>query len=247
MEQLVQLPQITHEEHTKKLRNLLSDVETHVRSLNSFGISTSSFGNFLVPLILNKLPQKLRVDIKRKFKSPSELWQLDDLLKAFKKELTARETARVEPESFKSGDKKRFEPFRNQSKPFTSQTLYTGRPAKSRMANAENQNLGRNTPTCTYCSQGHPSSQCHVVTEVQARKSILRSKGKCFLCLRGNHVIRNCQSGKPNCHMCGMRHHPSICEGMKSQLPTPQIRPEGDVTATPKVSGVTSNNYCYVD
>ena len=183
MEQLVQLPQITHEEHTKKLRNLLTDIETHVRSLNSLGISTSSFGNFVVPLILNKLPQKLRVDIGRKFKSPSELWQLDDLLKAFKEELTARETARVEPELFKSGDKKRFEPFRNQSKPFTSQVLYTGRPAKSRMANAENQNPGRNTPTCTNCSQGHPSSQCHVVTEVQARKSILRSKRKCFLCL----------------------------------------------------------------
>ena len=142
MEQLVQLPQITHEEHTKKLRNLLTDVETHVRSLNSLGISTSSFGNFLVPLILNKLPQKLRVDIVRKFKSPSELWQLDDLLKAFKEELTGRETARVEPESFKSGDKKRFEPFRNQSKPFTSQALYTGRPAKSRMANAEKPESG---------------------------------------------------------------------------------------------------------
>ena len=27
----------------------------------------------------------------------------------------------------------------------------------------------------------------------------------------------------------------------------PQIRPEGDVTATPTVSGITSNNYCYVD
>ena len=47
--------------------------------------------------------------------------------------------------------------------------------------------------------------------------------------------------------MCGMRHHPSICEGMKSQLSMPQTRPEGYVTATPKVSGVTSNNYCYVD
>ena len=65
------------------------------------------------------------------------------------------ETARVEPE-FKSGDKKRFEPF-------TSQALYTGRPAKSRMANAGNQNFGRNTPECPYCSQSHPSSQCHVV------------------------------------------------------------------------------------
>ena len=105
MEQLVQLPQITHEEHIKKLRNLLTDVETHVRSLNSLGISTFRFGNFLVPLILNKLPQKLRVDI--------GLWQLDDLLKAFKEELTVRETARVDPELFKSGDKKRFEQFRN--------------------------------------------------------------------------------------------------------------------------------------
>ena len=243
IEQLVQLPEITHEEHTKKLRNLLTDV----RSLNSLGISTSSFGNFLVPLILNKLPQKLRVDIGGKFKSPSELWQLDGLLKAFKEELTAKETARFEPESFKSGDKKRFEPFRNQSKSFASQALYTGRPAESRMANAENQNPGRNTPNCTYCSQGHPSLQCHIVTEVQAGKSILRSKGRCFLCLRGNHVICNCQSSKPNCHMCGMRHHPSICEGKKSQLSTPQTRLEGDVAVTPKVSGVTSNNYCYAD
>ena len=30
IQQLVQLPQITHEEHTKKSRNLLTDVETHV-------------------------------------------------------------------------------------------------------------------------------------------------------------------------------------------------------------------------
>ena len=166
MEQLVQLPQITHEEHTKKLRNLLADVETHVRSVNSLGISTSSLGNFPVPLILNELPKKLRVDIERKFKSPSELWKLGELLKAFKEEQTAKETARVEPELFKSGDKKRLEPFRNLSKPFTSQALYTARPAKIRMANAENQNPGRNMLTCTNCSQGHPGSQCHVMTEV---------------------------------------------------------------------------------
>ena len=116
----------------------------------SLGIPTSSFGNFLVPLILNKLPRKLRVDIGRKFKSPSELWQLDDLLKTFKEELTARETARAKPELFKSGNKKRFEPFRNQSKPFTSQALYTGRPAKSKMVNAENQNF-QNFPDSHNC------------------------------------------------------------------------------------------------
>ena len=82
------------------------------------------------------------------------------------------------------------------------------------------------------------------MTEVHARKSILGAK--CFLCLRGNHVIRNCQSGKPSCHVCGMKHHPSICEGVKSQLSTPQTRPEGDVAVTTRVSGITSNNY-YVD
>ena len=71
-----------------------------MRSLNSVDIPTSSFGNFLVPIVLNKLPQKLRLDIGRQFKSPSELWKLDELLKVFKEELTARETAKVEPESF---------------------------------------------------------------------------------------------------------------------------------------------------
>ena len=182
-----------------------------MRSLNSLDIPTSSFGNFLVPIVLNKLPQKPRLDIGRQFKSPSELWKLDELLKVFKEELTARETAKVEPESFKQGEKRR-EPYRNQGKPFTSQALYSGKPARNKAGFAENQSQTKTTPTCTFCAQQHPSAQCHIVTDVQARKSLLRSRGKCFLCLRGNHVVRNCQSGRSNCHLCGMRHHPSICE-----------------------------------
>ena len=175
IEQPVKLEQIISDEHTIKLRHLFTSIETHVRSLNSLDISTLSSGNFLVPIVLNKLSQKLRLDIGRQFKSPSELWKLDELLKVIKEELTARETTKVEPKSFKQGEKKR-EPYRNQGKPFTSQALYTRKPARNKAGFAENQSQTKTTPTCTFCAQQHPNalvSYCNgcARTEVLIKKS----------------------------------------------------------------------------
>ena len=44
--------------------------------------------------------------------------------------------------------------------------------------------------SCIYCRRDHPSSRCTVVTEVKARKSILRNKGRCFVCLKPSHIAR---------------------------------------------------------
>ena len=41
--------------------------------------------------------------------------------------------------------------------------------------------------TCTYCRKSHPSVKCDVVTDVQARKGVLKKEGQCFVCLRKSH------------------------------------------------------------
>jgi hypothetical protein len=49
-----------------------------------------------------------------------------------------------------------------------------------------------------------------MVTDIAARKFVLRQKGRCFQWLRSNHIIRDCPSEK-RCFKCGQRHHTSIC------------------------------------
>ena len=65
-------------------------------------------------------------------------------------------------------------------------------------------------PTCVYCSQAHPSLSCQTVREPEERKRMLRTSGRCFVCLRRNHVSRNCQSSS-RCATCHRKHHTSIC------------------------------------
>ena len=35
--------------------------------------------------------------------------------------------------------------------------------------------------SCTYCRRSHPTAKCNVITDVKARKAILRNKAKCFM------------------------------------------------------------------
>ena len=64
--------------------------------------------------------------------------------------------------------------------------------------------------TCTFCKQGHASSSCNIITEIRARKNVLRREGRRFICLKGNHVARNC-SASIKCHEYGQRYHVSVC------------------------------------
>ncbi|CAB4030995.1 PREDICTED: uncharacterized protein LOC107346460 [Paramuricea clavata] len=52
--------------------------------------------------------------------------------------------------------------------------------------------------------------QDNAILELVARKDILRKGGRCFLCLKKNHLCRDCNS-KTQCFKCRSRHHISIC------------------------------------
>ena len=64
---------------------------------------------------------------------------------------------------------------------------------------------------CAYCGQDHNSSSCLTVPTADARKQSLRHSGRCFICLRHNHMSRTCQSTM-RCSHCRGKHHSSICQ-----------------------------------
>ena len=65
-------------------------------------------------------------------------------------------------------------------------------------------------PRCAYIRQTHSSTSCRSVTNPVERKRILQRTGHCFICLRKNHMSRDCRSNL-KCGRCNGRHHISIC------------------------------------
>jgi hypothetical protein len=74
---------------------------------------------------------------------------------------------------------------------------------------------GQGPETCVYCRREHASECCRSVNQVEARKQILRSSGRCFWCLKRGHLGRNCQLGL-KCTKCNGSHHISHCYQRKT-------------------------------
>mgnify|MGYP000205828778 CR=1 FL=1 len=79
MDALLKLPSVNSVHETKKLRELFDKIEINIRGLNALGVESQSFGNLLVPIVMEKIPSELRLVVSRKFGS-EESWNLDALL-----------------------------------------------------------------------------------------------------------------------------------------------------------------------
>ena len=89
MEQLYKLKRVESMSNVHDLRKLYDKVELSIKNLISLGISSETYGAFLVPLLTDKLPASLRLSVARKM--TSEIWNLTDMMYYFKIELVAHE------------------------------------------------------------------------------------------------------------------------------------------------------------
>ena len=159
--------------------------------MNSLGVKVESYSSLLSSVLLNKLPEEIQLLVSRKV--PEKDWRLTSLLEVFEEELQARE--RVTSEVTRSARNGR------QTSIPTGATLFSG--------------VYRGTGCC-YCEQSHSPKDCRVVTQVEARRQILKKAGRCFMCLRAGHISKECHS-KIRCSKCGKRHHNTICFGEKNE------------------------------
>jgi len=88
IELLMQLPKVNDGNDLKQLRQLLDRTEAAVTSLQGIGVPTETYGTFLTPVIMGKIPQELRLILSRE---ASDEWDLDTIMKSFTEELRIRE------------------------------------------------------------------------------------------------------------------------------------------------------------
>ena len=184
MKKLVKFKPVIHP-GVKDLSILYDAVENHVWSLNSLKISYQHFGLLLIPIVLERLPNTIKLEISRKL--GEENWNIEQFLLVIHEEISARENF----EYLKQNDFDKKE-LNNQ---FTTSSLHAQTKVRK----------------CVFCkNEDHYSDQCKIVTDVNSRKEI-SSKGKCcFNCLKPGH-IKDCKA-KVKCYRCGAEgsHHTAL-------------------------------------
>ncbi len=138
---------VTSPHNVKALRHFHDVVESNIRSLKA---SAETYGSLLASVLMNKLPNELRLIIGRKIGESD--WQLDtELLQ----EVEARERANpLRCHSPKRGIGRT---------PPTAATLFLGDKSDK--------------PHCCYCNGDHNSGRCSRVAKPEERKQILSLAG----------------------------------------------------------------------
>ena len=82
---LINLPAVSNGKDVKAVRQLSDDTEAHMRALESLGCTSEQYGELFLPLLLNKIPKEITLDICSKVSESS--WNFTSVLKQLNEEL----------------------------------------------------------------------------------------------------------------------------------------------------------------
>ena len=89
MNELIKLNKVNGSNVTE-LRELYNRIESNVRALKTVGIQQEHFGSLLIPIILEKILNVIRLQISQQL--GKEKWNIDEFLQCINREITARES-----------------------------------------------------------------------------------------------------------------------------------------------------------
>ena len=90
MSKFLKLEKDFNSKYVKELRNLYDRVERHIRSLLTAGIPQENYGPLLIPIVLEKLPDDIKLEVSRK--SGTKRWKTDEFLEILEERIVARES-----------------------------------------------------------------------------------------------------------------------------------------------------------
>ena len=184
MQALLKLQELPNEK-VSHLRTILDKINIHVRGLESLGMPQESYGSLLIPIIMQRMPGEITVQVARKV--TEDIWPIKEILDIIRREIEARELSESVSVSRKTVQQPPKVSF-GTTKSFVSK--------------------GNTKETCYLCSKGHLTIECTEVTDVNKRTEILKKAKRCFKCLKTGHLAKECER---KCKKCGGGHHQIIC------------------------------------
>ena len=133
-------------------------------------------------MVKSKLPQQINRKLEE---NRTGEWTMSNLRKSIHKLILAREKTEDDPSQ---------DVFKEDDVEYTAEGLFSK----------------ENKVKCVFCEKNHWSDECQRYKTIDERKAKIR--GRCFNCLRTDHLFRRCGSEKP-CFYCKRKknHHSSLC------------------------------------
>ena len=116
---------------------------------------------------MNRLPHQLKLVASRNLSS--DLWDRTELLKIMKLERTTRENYEYNSDRIGKNDN-----FMSEDCLGSASALYSQSKKRAK--------------TCVFCKGDHWSDRCSLITDMEARKILLRNHKRCFICLNHWHI-----------------------------------------------------------
>lgn len=225
------------------LCTLYDKLQTHLRALESLGVTKNNFAHFLYPLVESALPTELiraweRNRGKVNAAGDNGKSDLECLIEFLKIEVESEMRIKIARESFNEPklncgavkkQNKKFE-FNRKSTPVAHELL----TANDKIS-YDNSYKNNKTDLCIFCDKPHASENCNETSSMslEAKKHVVRQKKACFICLRRSHFSDRCRS-KHKCLICKQRHFVILCPDLpvKNQVQNLCDNTDNDVDRT---------------
>ena len=196
---IIKAQSVFSEKNIGRLRELFDVVENHHRGLQALKIDESTYSSILVPVVMDKIPGPVRLNMIRGTENHAG-WMMGEMLEAFGKELDIRE----QHISLFGGNN----PSGEREKP-EMRTRQFGRGLTTGSTLLVKQDGGKRK--CIFCNGEHAEMTCKNVEDPEERKKLLVKQGRCFICLYKGHRAFKCRF-KALCKLCKhAEHHVSLC------------------------------------
>ena len=176
------------ERDTQRLRTMYDFAETKYRALEALGVDQETYSAIVVPSLLKKLPEQLRLTIT--WGEDHHEWNLEQLLDVLGHKVELREDYNRSARSAR----------------------HVRSPCDESMKKKHTMNTRKQASyqNCPFCLGGHKHEDCQKVKKISEHKQLLIKFGHCFSCIWKGHLPRDCRANL-TCKFCKGKHHSSIC------------------------------------
>ena len=201
---------------SQNLRKLQDELLTHVRSLEALEVEGKTYGLFLTPLLLSRLPPDIRLEWSRGEVGHES--DLEWLLTFLTKEIESRERAEV----FKGVTASNTPTSKPPIKAYPERRKVYQGTASALKTTSDVQSA------CGFCKKGHPPEKCREVMHltIKEKQDRIKEARLCFRCLQLGHMARGCNA---RCSHCSGKHHALCCFDRLGERKKP---PDGELSET---------------
>ena len=127
----------------------------------------------------------MKIIISRDF--GKNVWDIEKVLKIIRRELEAREKISLSVE--------KHDDF-YENPPYSGSNLFVdGKKHDKKHEKKDYKKPQKPSYSCIFCRRNdHRSADCDILTQPEKRKDILFKEKKCFICMKSNHIAKQCRS-----------------------------------------------------